>query len=76
MGVSMIFFFSWAPLNIFNIVDLFVNGNEGTSLHVGIFSRFFMKVFYIMWNPQETMLILFTVFHFCAMSSVCSNPIM
>ena len=36
MGVSMIFFFSWAPLNVFNIVDLFVNGNEGTSLHVRV----------------------------------------
>jgi len=53
----MLFFFSWAPLNLFNIVDLFVNGHEGTSLH-------------------ETMLILFTIFHFCAMSSVCSNPVM
>ena len=36
MGVSMLFFFSWAPLNLFNIVDLFVNGHEGTSLHVRI----------------------------------------
>ena len=25
---------------------------------------------------QETMLIFFTIFHFFAMSSVCSNPIM
>merc|ERR1712062_549944 len=57
IGVSVVFFFSWAPLNFFNIVDLFVQTTEDP-------------------GTQETLLIFFTIFHFFAMSSVCSNPIM
>ena len=34
IGVSVVFFFSWAPLNIFNIVDLLVKTSEDPGTQV------------------------------------------
>ena len=43
------FFFSWAPLNFFNIVDLFVQASEDPGTQVSSFDIF--------WNDDAGLLI-------------------
>ena len=45
IGVSVVFFFSWAPLNIFNIVDLLVktSTDPGTQVFPAAVNLFFIS---------------------------------
>ena len=59
IGVSVVFFFSWAPLNIFNIVDLLVKTSEDPGTQVFPFFNIWIHILVVMvlnfekWNFRK-----------------------
>ena len=56
IGVSVVFFFSWAPLNIFNIVDLLVktSTDPGTQVFPAAISLFLISWLLLVWNFEKS----------------------